>query len=68
MDFIMKLLRSKDPVINDTFNFIYIIVDKFIKYAHIILYKETYKIILIAFVVLDRIIKYYNIPAFIISD
>ncbi len=44
MDFIIKLLKSKDPVTGNTFNLIIVIIDKLIKYTIIIPYKETYKV------------------------
>ncbi len=44
MDFIIKLLKLRDLVIKDIFNLIIIIINKLIKYAIIIPYKETYKV------------------------
>ncbi len=43
MNFIIKLLKSKDPIILETFNSIIIIYNKLRKYAIIILIKEIYK-------------------------
>jgi len=43
MDFIIKLLKLKNPVILKVFNLIIIIYNKFNKYAIIILIKEIYK-------------------------
>ncbi len=43
MDFIIKLLELKDPVIEGTFNSIIVIINKLIKYIILIPYKETYK-------------------------
>ncbi len=68
MDFIVKLLESKDPVIGGTFNSIIVIVDKLIKYAILIPYKETYKAYQLGFVLLDRLIRDYSIPESITSD
>ncbi len=44
MDFVIKLLKSKDLVIGNTFNSIIVIIDKLIKYMIIIPYKEIYKV------------------------
>ncbi len=44
MDFVIKLSKSKDPVIGDTFNSIIVIIDKLTKYTIIIPYKEIYKV------------------------
>ncbi len=44
MDFIIKLLKLRDLVIKDIFNLIIIIINKLIKYAIMIPYKEAYKV------------------------
>ncbi len=44
MNFIIKLLRLKDPVTIEIFNSIIIIYNKLSKYTIIILIKETYKV------------------------
>ncbi len=44
MDFIIKLLKLRDLVIKDVFDLIIIIINKLIKYAIMIPYKETYKV------------------------
>ncbi len=44
MDFVIKLLKLKDPVIGNTFNLIIVIINKLIKYTIIIPYKEIYKV------------------------
>ena len=38
----MKLPRLVDPVINDKYDLIIVIINKLTKYTIIILYKETY--------------------------
>jgi len=43
MDFIIKLLKSKDPIISEVFNSVIIIYNKLNKYAIIVLIKEIYK-------------------------
>ena len=42
MDFIIKLLKSKDLATKNAFNAILIIVDRLTKYLYIIAFKETY--------------------------
>jgi len=44
MDFIIKLLKSKDLVTGDIFNLIIVIINKLIKYTVLIPYKEIYKV------------------------
>jgi len=43
MDFIIKLLKLKDPIISKVFNSVIVIYNKFSKYVIIIRIKETYK-------------------------
>ncbi len=68
MDFVIKLLKSKDLVIGNTFNSIIVIIDKLTKYAILIPYKETYKAYQLGFVLLDRLIRDYGIPESITLD
>ena len=42
MDFIIKLPRLVNPVTNDKYDLIIVIVDKLTKYTIIIPYKESY--------------------------
>jgi len=68
MDFVVKLPESKDPVTGGTFDSIMVIVDKLIKYAILIPYKETYKAYQLGFILLDRLIRDHGIPESITSD
>ena len=43
IDYIVKLLRLKDPVTGDIFNSIIVIIDKLTKYTIIVPFKELYK-------------------------
>ena len=42
MDFITKLLKSKDSVTSIIYDVIWVIIDKHTKWMHILLFKETY--------------------------
>ena len=42
MDFIIKLLKSKDLTIKNIFDFILIIINKLTKYLYIVTFKKTY--------------------------
>ena len=42
MDFIIKLLPSKELLIKELYNLILIIIDKYTKYITVILFNETY--------------------------
>ena len=43
MDFVVKLLKSKDLATQDAFDLIIVLVDKLTKYTIIVLFKELYK-------------------------
>ncbi len=68
MDFIIKLPRLVNPVTNNKYDSIIVIVDKLTKYAIIILYKESYNASQLRFILLDRLIRDYSIPESITSD
>ena len=68
MDFIMKLPKSDDHTTGVLYNSILVVVDKLTKYLYLILCKKTSNIKQIAWLILDRIIKYYRIPETITSD
>lgn len=68
MDFVVKLLKLKDLVTGNTFNSIIVIINKLIKYAIIIPYKEIYKAYQLGFILLDKLIRDYSIPKLIILD
>ncbi len=68
MDFIIKLLKSRDLVMKDIFNSIIVIINKLTKYTIMIPYKETYKVDQLGYILLNRLIRDYSIPESIISD
>ena len=56
MDFITKLLKSKDPIILIMYNSIIIVVDRLIKYIYFIPLKEMYDVEQLRYLYIDRII------------
>ena len=42
MDFITKLLKSRDPTTGIQYNSIMVVVDRLTKYTHFIPFKETF--------------------------
>jgi len=60
MNFIIKLLKSTNLVIKDKYNSILIIVDKLIKYSHIIACKKKFIAKQLRYIVLNRLIRYHN--------
>jgi len=41
MDFIVKLLKFKEPGTEKLYDFIYIVIDRLTKYGYFILYREN---------------------------
>lgn len=68
MNFIIKLSKSKDLITKKEYDAILIIVDRLIKYSHIIVFKEKYTAKQLEAIILDRLIRYHDISKRIISD
>ena len=68
MDFITKLLKSKDLTIVETYDTIIVIIDRLIKYTIILPFKEKYNTEQLIFLLLDRLIRNYSILELIILD
>ena len=68
MNFIIKLLKFKNSIIDVIYDSILVMIDRFIKYSHIILFNETYIVKQLRFIVLNKLIRYHDIPQEITSD
>ena len=68
IDFIIKLLRLKDPLIKEKYDMILIIVDRLTKYSYLIPFKEKYTVERLRIAILDRLIRYYGILEVITND
>ena len=68
MNFIIKLSKLRNSTIDVTYDSILVIVDRFIKYSHIILFDELYIAKQLKFVVLNKLIHYHDISRGITSD
>ena len=68
MNFIVKFPKSKDLVTDTKFDSILVIVDKFTKYTHLILYNEKFTVKQIAQIILDRVIQHHGILETITLD
>ena len=68
MDFIMKLLKSEDVSTRVKYNSILVVVDKLTKYTYLILCKKDFIVKQIAYVVLDKVIRYHGILKSITLD
>jgi len=62
------LLKSTNLIIEDKYNLILIMINKFIKYLYIIACKEKFIIEQLKYIVLNQIIQYYNIFKELIND
>ena len=68
MDFITKLPKSKDPITSITYNVIWVIINRHIKWTHILLFKKTYMTKDFENIWQDRLIQIKGEPMNIISD
>ena len=68
MDFVTQLLTSKDLVTRYVYNSVFVVVDRFTKYAEMIPFRHSYTAEQLDRVFLDRIVRYHGIPESIISD
>ena len=68
LDFIVKLLLSKKPIIRTEFNFILIIIDRLTKWGTFIPYKELSTVGDLAYAFLWWIVSKHGLPQELISD
>jgi len=68
MNFITKLSKSTNLAIGERYDSILIMVDKLIKYSHIIACKEKFTAEQLGYIVLNRLIRYHGIPKGLTSD
>jgi len=68
MNFIIKLFKSTNLATEDKYDSILIIINKLIKYAHIIACREKFTAEQLRYIVLNRLIKYHNILKELIND
>jgi len=68
MNFIIKLPKLTNLATKDKYNFILIIINKFIKYLYIIACKKKFIVKQSKYIVLNRFIRYYNILKELISN
>ena len=67
-DFIVKLLKLKDPIIRQEYNSIFIIIDKFIKWGYFITYIEEILVKDIAQVYIKEVFSRHGVLDKIILD
>ena len=68
MNFIIKLSELENLVTKIIDDSILMIIDRFTKYPHLIPFKELYSADQLEFIVLNRLIQYYNILKRMTSD
>jgi hypothetical protein len=68
LDFVVKLLLSRDPITRIEYDFILIITDKLTKYTYIILYLEVNTVENLVYMFLRVVIANYSAPEEMISD
>jgi hypothetical protein len=68
LDFVVKLLLLRDPIIRIEYNSILVITDRLIKYTYIILYLEASTVENLAYAFLRVVVVNYSAPEEMISD
>ena len=68
MNFIIKLSKSKNSATAMKYDSILIIVNKLIKYSHIISFKKKFTAKQLETIILNRLIRYHEISKNITSD
>jgi hypothetical protein len=68
LDFVIKLLLSRDPIIRIEYNFILVITDRLTKYTYMILYLKASIIEDLAYMFLKVVVANYNALEKMISD
>jgi len=68
MNFITKLPKSTNLATKDKYDSILVMIDKLIKYSHIIACTEKFTAEQLRYIVLDQLIRYHNIPKALTSD
>jgi hypothetical protein len=68
LDFVVKLLLLRDPIIGIKYDFILVIIDRLTKYIYIILYLEANTAENLAYAFLRVVITNYNALEEMISD
>ncbi|PSN60266.1 hypothetical protein BS50DRAFT_506996, partial [Corynespora cassiicola Philippines] len=61
IDFITGLLTSYNPVFKVFYNTILVVIDRFIKYVKIILFKNNYTVLELVQIILNRVVRYYRL-------
>jgi hypothetical protein len=68
LDFVVKLLLSRDPITRIKYDFILVVMDRLIKYIYIILYLEASTAEDLAYMFLKIVVANYSALEKIISD
>ena len=68
MNFIIKLSKSKNSTNEEAYDAILVMIDRLIKYCHIVPFKETYNVEQLKYLVLNRLIRYQEISREFIND
>ncbi|PSN64807.1 hypothetical protein BS50DRAFT_498946, partial [Corynespora cassiicola Philippines] len=61
INFVTGLLTFYNPVFKVLYNTILVVINRFIKYAEIILFKNNYTVLKQVQVILDRVVRYYRL-------
>ena len=68
MNFIIKLSKSKNLMNEKAYDAILVMINRLIKYCHIILFKKIYNVEQLKYIVLNKLIRYQKISKKFIND
>jgi hypothetical protein len=68
MDYITKLLLSKEPLIGIFYNSIMVIVDRLIKFSYYLPYREAIDAEELSYIFYRNIVSIYRLPLEILTD
>ena len=68
MNFIIKFSKLKNSTNEEAYDAIFVMIDRLTKYCHIILFKKTYNVEQLKYIVMNKLIRYQKISRELISD
>ena len=68
MNFIIKLLKFKNSIIDVVYDSIFVMINRLIKYLYIISFNEVYIAKQLKFIILNKLIRYHDISRGITND
>ena len=61
IDFIIKLIKLKYPIIKERYNTILVIINRFTKYSYLILFNQKYTVGKLRIIIMNKLVQFYRI-------